>query len=49
MDITKRVQEAVAELVDELLHAERLIEEQARVIEALEAEIGRLTVRPVAA
>jgi hypothetical protein len=37
-----RAQEAVAELVDELAHAERFIEEQAARIEALEAEIALL-------
>lgn len=38
-----RAQEAVGELADELDHAERLVEEQARRIEALEAEVARLS------
>lgn len=33
---------AVAELVAELAHADRLVAEQAVVIEALEAEVARL-------
>jgi hypothetical protein len=36
------MQEALAELADELAHAERLIEEQARRIEVLEAEVALL-------
>jgi cell division protein FtsL len=42
MNIT-RMQEALAELADELAHAEQLIEDQAQRIEALEAEVVRLT------
>jgi hypothetical protein len=42
-NITTRVQEAMAELIDQLEHAERLIDEQAGRIEALEAEIAVLT------
>jgi predicted nucleic acid-binding Zn-ribbon protein len=41
MNIT-RIQDALAELADELAHAERLIEEQARRIESLEAEVALL-------
>jgi hypothetical protein len=40
MNSITRIQDALAELVDELAHAERLIEEQAKRIEALEAEIA---------
>jgi hypothetical protein len=37
-----RMQDALADLAGELAHAERLIEEQARRIEMLEAEITLL-------
>jgi hypothetical protein len=42
MTITRRAQEALAELADELAHAERLVEEQAARIESLEKEVALL-------
>jgi t-SNARE complex subunit (syntaxin) len=42
MTTITRLQEAVTELADEFAHAERLVEEQAERIEALEAEIALL-------
>jgi hypothetical protein len=46
--ITTRARAAVAQLADELDYAERLIEEQANRIGALEAEVARLRRRLLA-
>jgi predicted nucleic acid-binding Zn-ribbon protein len=42
MEAITRAQDALAELADELAHAEVLIEEQAERIESLEAEVAVL-------
>jgi t-SNARE complex subunit (syntaxin) len=42
MNTITRIEEALADLADEVTHAERLVEEQAVRIEVLEAEVALL-------